>query len=709
MKGLDGRSVRGLAVLLVTCLAVLVPVFAQNGKLQVMIWENDQLEMSKLFDTVWEFTHEYLVDVELSSVSFGDYRAQLTARLMGGNPPDLFWVTKDLLLELAEYGLIIPLDDAIQRVPNLLISRQHRFEGRQFGLQVGPSDPFSDIAYAVSRNGAAKVELAARFVGYLLERWWVICCARVFQPNPPLNTAIAAHGNTDWHIDTANEFLFGTDMSGSTTATNHCPNSWTRRHIHIGLTNTNHFYHDSDLITPGDDTDATSGIDTAMLFFYAGHGFPPSSWDTLGNSANVSNVSIGDDPGWGLLRYYWQCSCTVFAHGPACCPGDSCSATHPCPSGKDWWYQCPGQSDGSADSLSKPNVYERWGAAINPNLRMACGSSTCAYCHENQMNSIWNNYNNLGYDVADSFIDGLRTGSVVPLCITMGGYNVNLTPLVTDTSFTNLPNTSGTSHYHVQYLSNFISTQISGTFQPRLPELLPKLVLLKPRPIPRQWLDIDYRIEKEWMFSPDEIDGRGPRVRINRLSGAMYEAGPSKPVGKPPLLSEQAYFDHAWRYMHELGWQEEYVDRPRGSRMMIASIPVEKPTEQEHAQKNVIVSFKRLVDVEGILVPVLGEGGVIEIQMNNDGSMLNASKVWREVVGFEQWEPVKRYEKALNEALGQIKEPEAYELAEWAWGYVEAAGNEEQEAMQLMFRFWFAPSDSDDVRELPPVMIEVPA
>jgi len=100
---------------------------------------------------------------------------------------------------------------------------------------------------------------------------------------------------------------------------------------------------------------------------------------------------------------------------------------------------------------------------------------------------------------------------------------------------------------------------------------------------------------------------------------------------------------------------------------------------------------------------------VIEIQMNNDGSMLNASKVWREVVGFEQWEPVKRYEKALNEALGQIKEPEAYELAEWAWGYVEAAGNEEQEAMQLMFRFWFAPSDSDDVRELPPVMIEVPA
>lgn len=31
--------------------------------------------------------------------------------------------------------------------------------------------------------------------------------------NPPLNTAITAHGNTDWHIDTAEEFLFGTRQS----------------------------------------------------------------------------------------------------------------------------------------------------------------------------------------------------------------------------------------------------------------------------------------------------------------------------------------------------------------------------------------------------------------------------------------------------------------------------------------------------------------
>lgn len=710
MKVLSANPVRGFTILLAVCLGLFVPAFAQSNKLEVMIWETEELKMGDLFKIVGEFTRDYLVSVELLSVSFAEYRAKLTERLMGEDPPDLFWATSELLLELEKLGLIIPLDDAIQRVPNLLASPQYRSDERQLGLQVGPTEPFSDIAYAVSREGAAEVDLAVQFIEYVQQRWSAICCARLLQPDPPLNSAIAAHGDIDWHIDTANEFLFGTDMSGATTATNHCPDSWTRRHIHIGLTGTDVFYFDSDLIASGDDTDTTSGIDTAMLFFYAGHGFPPSSWDTLGNSGDVSNVSIGDEPGWGLLRYYWQCSCTIFAHGPACCSGDSCSDTNPCPPGsQDWWYQCPGEFDGSADSLITPNVYQRWGPAISPNLRMACGTSTCGYCHEGQMNSIWNNYNNLGYDVADSFIDGLRVGSVVPLCITLGGYNVNSTPLVTDTSFTNLPNTSGTSHLYIQYLSSFMSSRISDTLHVRLPGLLPKLVYVIPRPIPDPWWDHEYKTDKEWMYSTDEIDGRGPRVRINQPSGALYLAGPSKPAGEPPLLSEEAYFDQAWKHVRELGWLEEHVSRPTGARMMIASVPAEKPTEQEHVQKNVIVTFTRLVDVEGTLVPVLGEGGRIEIQMNNDGTLLNASRVWREVVGFGQWEPVKSYEAALSEALGQIKEQWAYDVADWEWGYVEAAGNEEQSALRLVFRFWLAPTVGEDVRELAPVVIEIPA
>ena len=709
MKPRTSRPLLGLVVLLVTLSALSATGNARSGGIEVLIWETEELDMQSLYGAIAEYVREYTGSVELLAVSFDQYRAQLMARLMGGDPPDLFWVTPELMEELQALGLILPLSEALRGVPGLAVSRLHQLGGVYFGIQVGTSGAFAEIAYAVPSEKAYNLEPVLQFIGYIQPRWHVICCYEIIQPNPGLNTAIAAHGNTDWHIDTANEFLFGTDMGGATTASNHAPNTWTRRHIHIGLTNTNHFYYDNDLITPGDDTDATSGIDTAMLFFYAGHGFPPSSWDTLGNGANVSNVSIGDDPGWGLLRYYWQCSCTVFAHGPNCCAGDTCSSWHPCPdTGEDWWYQCPGEFAGASDSLTTPNVYERWGAAINPNLRMACGSSTCAYCHQGQVNSIWNNYNNLGQGVADSFINGLAVGNVVPLCISMGGWNINSNPLVADWSFTNQPNTSGTSHLYIQYLSNFASNQPSIVL-PKIPELLPKRVLVIPRPIPRPWLDYDYQVEKERMVLPDEVDERGPRVRINRLSGAMYIAGPVEPIGEAAPLSDETYVDLAWRHVSELGWSEELVSEPVGSRMMIAGVSVENPEKQQLAQKNVTVQLKRLVDVEGNLVPILGEGGVIEIQMNNSGSLLNASKVWREVVGFESWEPVKTYEQALGEALEETKHPWAYGVASWAWGYVEAAGNEAQEEMQLVYRFWFAPNEQGEVRDLPPLMVEVPA
>jgi len=703
------RSVCCLAVLLIGFVVLLVPAYARSGNIEVLIWETDELDMQTLLEAVSEYVREYLGSVVVNAVAFEQYWDQLLARLRGGDPPDAFWVTGEMLRELEALGLILPLDEAIRRLPGLLLSPLHQVKGLQFGIQVGSVGAFAEIAYAVPAEKEYNLEAVLQFIGYIQPRWQAICCFELIQPNPGQNTAIAAHGNTDWHIDTANEFLFGTDMGGATTATNHCPNSWTRRHIHVGLANTNHFYYDNDLITPGDDTDTTSGIDTAMLFFYAGHGYPPSSWDTLGNSANVSNVSIGDEPGWGLLRYYWQCSCTVFAHGPDCCAGDTCSSWHPCPgTGEDWWYQCPGQFTGASDSVSTPNVYERWGVAINPNLRMACGSSTCAYCHESQMNSIWNNYNNLGYDVADSFINGLAVGNVVSLCISMGGWNINTNPLVTDTSFTDQPNTSGTTHLYIQYLSNFASNQPSIVL-PKIPELLPKRVLVLPMPLPRQWLDYEYRIDKEWMVSPDEIDDRGPRVRINQLSGAMYIAGPSKPIGEQETLSERAYVDLARRHADELGWSEELVSEPMGSLMMIARVETEEPMRQELSQKNVIVYLKRLVDAEGALVPVLGEGGGIEIQMNNDGSLLNASKVWREIVGFAEWERVKTYDQALNEALEETKHPWAYEVSDWQLGYVEAAGNEAQEELRLVYWFWLVPTEQGQVRDLPPMMVEVPA
>jgi len=476
--------------------------------------------------------------------------------------------------------------------------------------------------------------------------------------NPPQDSAITAHGNTDWHIDTAHEFLFGVDNSGNPSAANHCPNSWSRRHMHVGLSNTNHFYYDKDLTTPGDDADTTNGIDQAMLFFYAGHG-NPTIWNTLGNNASQGNVSLGDCPGGGLLRYYWQCSCQVFAHGPRVCAG----STHD--------YSCPGGFDGSADSYNMRNVYERWGPALSKYLRMACGASTSAYCHESQMNRIWNNYNNLSYDVADSFIYGLRGSTwVVPLCIALGGSSVTSTPLY-DLTFTNAANTSGTSHYHIQYLSNFASTPVWPALIIPIPELLP---IFEIRPVPPEY------IRREL-----------------------------KPIVEGPILEEEEYIKRAWGFIEEQGWAEKNFAEPMGVRFMIETTPVKGTREDlQQFQKNVIVTFKRQIDVAGVLVNVLGEGGVMAVQMNNDGSVLNASKVWREIVDVKQEARVKTFDEAYEEALEQIKDPQAYELDRWTWGYKEAAGNVEQTELRIVFRFWFVPADPETLLEYPPQMIEIP-
>lgn len=516
------------------------------------------------------------------------------------------------------------------------------------------------------------------------------CCPR----NPVMNTAISVHGNTDWHIDTANEFLFGTDMGGTTTAANHCPATWSRRHMHVGLTNTNHFYYDKDLTTPGDDTDATSGIDQAMLFFYAGHG-NPVLWNTLGNNASQGNMRLGDcqDDNKGMLRYYWQCSCEVFAHGPQTCTGTTME------------YACPGGFDGSADSVAMRNVYERWGNALSPELRMACGASTLAYCHESEANRIWDHYNNMGDDVADSFIAGLNVWGVVPLFITMGGANVNLTPLVTDTAFTNQANSAGTTYYHIQYLSNFASAMRPLEILP-LVELLP-VYRLRPLPIPEKFRDIKFA-ESGTMLSAAAVERQDlTAVKVNKVSGSIYLAGTRKEVtGKG--LDEQQYIERAGQILSQYGLAEKEMLEPTGSQMMIESIPVKGARERTmKALKNATVQFRRYIAYEGTKVNVLGDGGVISVRMNSDGSLLGLSKVWRQIADVKAMAKVKTYEEALKEAEGRLQKRDAYKLAFWNWGYKEMDGNAGQEELRVVFQFAFMPKNEKEIVEYPPQLIEI--
>lgn len=517
------------------------------------------------------------------------------------------------------------------------------------------------------------------------------CCPK----NPTLNTVKTAHGNTDWHIDTAEEFLTGKDMSGTTMADNHCPDTWTKTHMHIGLMNTNEFYYDKSVTAAGKDTDATSGIDKSMLFFYAGHG-EATDFSTLGNDAFVSNMLIGNcsNSSKGTLRYYWQCSCEVFAHGPRNCgPGT-------------YDYSCPGDFDGSADSDAMRNVYERWGGRLDPTLRMACGSSTLAYCWERETNKIWDNYNNKGYNVADAFIDGLHRYSWnTPLCITTGGFLTGNTPLF-DSAFTNEPNPSG-PYYHIQYLSDFATT--APLFTIDIPELIPIYELVQP-PLPDPYRTFKFEERGEWMYSSEQVKGRGPAIKVNRHSGAIYVSGERRFDDKAAPLQEKEYVKAAKRIIAEQGWKEESASKPTGYRTMIQTMSKEgKKSETRKVQKNIVVTFKRTIKLDNKVVPVLGEGGVMSFQLNNDGSLYNASKVWRPVKGVLRTTKAKRYEEAYEEALNRIRKAEAYKLTDWKWGYEEAAGNVKQKEMKAVYEFNFLPIDLGKGKTYPPIIIKISA
>ncbi|MBL7793849.1 MAG: hypothetical protein JNK77_16090 [Saprospiraceae bacterium] len=523
---------------------------------------------------------------------------------------------------------------------------------------------------------------------------FTMCCP----VNPGLNTILTAHGNTDWHIDTAEEFITGKDMKNNNTAANHVPSTWTGRHMHVGLTNTAHFYYDVDKTTPGDDANATNGIDQAMLFFYAGHG-SPTGWNTLGDNGTQSKMQLGDCPGYGLLRYYWQCSCEVFAHGPRTGTGATFD------------YSWPGKFTGGADSYDQRNIYERWGPALHPYLRMACGASTPAYCHESQVNSIWNNYNNLGMEVSDAFIDGLTyyNNGVVPVCITTGGFDVSTTPL-NDLVFTNQANISENTYYHIQYLGGFDRQLIQPFLMIRIPELLPELELI-PMPRPDPILRVQLEEQGDWLIAREQTKEKVPTIRINKLSGAVYLKENRMTQLSTAVLSEREYLQKAQTFVKEKGWVENNMKLTEANHMMLEKQDKASEKKFDPIQKNVVIVFKRQVEVDGQLIPVLGEGGQIKIQLNNDGSVLNAAKIWRavDVRATLKKTRVKPYETALEEARKRLPDRNAYKLERWDFGYEELAGNVEQKVMKTVYHFYFVPENKEQFLEFPPMFMAVPA
>ncbi len=513
-----------------------------------------------------------------------------------------------------------------------------------------------------------------------------------------MNSAKAAHGNTDWHIDTANEFLFGKDMANNNTAANFAPAGWDKTHIHVGQTNAAHFYDDKARVATGDDTDATNGIDKPMLFFYAGHG-NPTTWNALGTNGHQSDTLIGNIGGGGQLRYYWQCSCEVFAHGPQVCSGGDCD------------YSAPEDFDGSADSAAMRNVFERWGPAIGNDLRMACGVSTLAYCHEGNVNAIWDDFNNHGMSVADAFINGLGSATVKPLCITRGGSDITKTPLY-DTTFTNRRNSSGTSHLHILYAGG---TQTESPMLVWKPDMIP-LKLLRVRLVP-PGDPVEFKrrlsnVRKVEQIRDLQLVGGAAVVRRNLESGAIHlrAIGTTEAISPRVLKAEQVQRQTALDFVRKIGWVGDDAGSVSFKKLLTASMPVGgKAADITRGEKGALVTISRRVRNGNQVLDVLGRGGRIDVTLGSDGKVQAASRIWRKAEIGRNEIAIKPYAQALQEAQHQLQKPDAYKLADWRFGYKEEAANIDQRELAVIFEFDFIPKNREELIDFPPQRIEISA
>jgi len=485
--------------------------------------------------------------------------------------------------------------------------------------------------------------------------------------------------------------------------------------MHEGLCYAEPFFHDPALDPAGRDTDRHNGVDTAHLFFSATLGTPetwlaaPRGKDPVQcpQSASESHVvdpgkmRLGDGTGAGDgMRYFWQCASAVFAHGPRRCPA-------PAPE-----FGCPEGFDGTQDTVLSRNTYERWGPMLAPGLRMACGFSTAAFCDPEDADRVWDLYdrssNRLG--VADAFIEGFRGGrrGTVPLCITRGGPDVERTALF-DGAFSLSPSPFASSHYHAQYPVAFRSTgPAEGAADEGSPQWAP-IYSLRPMPLPHALKALAYRQIDGALHSSDLDGSMGLAVRVDPKSGAVHLIGRTAfdPGGQP--LGEDVYLDRADRFLRQLGLAEAAA-RPEGIRMMLESVPVVNRTyDVTRRQKSVILHYRRQVDLDGKSAPVIGDGGLIRVVLNNDGSVARAAKTWREIAGVRKIARVKPFDTTLREAERQLATPGGYRLDGWAWGYKELASGEEQADLKVVHVFYFTPKAGGTDLDLAPRRIEIAA
>ena len=523
----------------------------------------------------------------------------------------------------------------------------------------------------------------------------------------------AGHADFKGHIY---PFLFG-----SPSDPNHAPSTWLRMPVHLEAGDTARYFVDAGLA--GADTDADEGVDVPTVFFIASHGVP-SEWAAWNSQVDLRKVALGNPNEGGRLSYFWQCICQTLAHGPREIESDLTLA-----------YSWPEKFDGSKDSVVMANAFERWGGThFGRRLRLACGSSTNAPCmNASVYGSIWNHYLSFGYDVADSFSEGLVAGGqhseTVPVCMAVGGDNWDDSPLF-DQRFTAEENATTGSHYYLQFRKQIIKEKtafgVAVMAQPQ--DSMPVFRALD--------LSSSGAGHRKTLEGVSALVGGVTARRTEEQSGAVYYdtglrpmVGPVKPWGGATSAGSVA---GAQSMIEALLGQRFALDVAVNEIMRVARAAdgtplITKPLNDHLRTKDVFLTFRRLIDVGSkcvggpgaALAPSVGSGGVVKIQMGGDGRILRVAIVLREIEasgGPTACKTVTKESDAAALATEQLKEMVGTRVSQYhldpelsRWGYKEEPGNVAQAELKIVWQFVFFPNDGVDPMTASPVLIEVPA
>jgi hypothetical protein len=305
------------------------------------------------------------------------------------------------------------------------------------------------------------------------------------------------------------------------------------------------------------------------------------------------------------------------------------------------------------------------------------------------------------------FLDGFGEAGqrgVVPLCMTLGGNDITKTPLY-DMDFTNAPNTSGTTHYYLMYPSGTQQGNVSLS-PAQIPAQLQKYKLMAAAPPPK-FRALEKAGPPLQITSTLLAGGQAKLERVPQTGALHMDSGQLAEPGIK-VLTEKEYIQRAASFLSEQDLAEQQTAEPVVTRYMTASMPVNgQSSEMKQAQAGVSVVYKRVLAMNGVTLEVLGAPGTIRIELNNDGAVLKASKLWRTLEPIGSPVAAKNFEQARSEAVTKLGAAEGYKLDSWKLGYKQES-KEGQDELAPVYQFAFVAVKAHDM-EHPPQLIEIPA